>query len=207
MRKVFELAAFLMMAAVLVSACGGASEAGSGGGSARGMPSECPQPPFDFEIRRDGTGSNEVFTAVAARADMQLERRFYKLYLTSYPLDPERSLLSQVMTKPPGGTVVQVGVQTDYGTNTPSIEDWTPLKAGDLALEIHESRKTHGEPTGQPIMTFSIADEEGSTAQATSELEATAKVLYVGADGICLDVQATSERGLQISGIVAGPVL
>ena len=62
---------------LLLGACGGSAESAEGGS---GMPAACQQPPFEFEIRRNGTGPNEVFTAVSARADMQLELRSYKLY-------------------------------------------------------------------------------------------------------------------------------
>jgi hypothetical protein len=206
----------LALSALLHAACGGdrapaatrgeASDA-SAGVAASGMPSSCPTAPFSFQTRRAGSGPNETFTAVGALADMQLPLRAYKLYLTDYPLDPERRLLGQVMTKPPGGTVVQVGIMTDYGSDaTPALEDWRPLRPGDLALHIEVSRNLHPEPAGEPITTVSIATDRGPTTPASLELEATAEVLYAGEDALCLEVEATSESGIQVSGVVAGKV-
>ena len=204
----YVTAALTIALAFSTVACGGgAGSAADGEATASsGMPSQCPTPPFEFEIRRTGSGANETFEAVGARADMQLPLRSYKLYLTDYELDPDQSILSQVMTKPPGGMAIQVSLLTDYGMNTPSVEEWTPFKAGDVALDLNDSREKHGEPNGHPTMTLSMATDEGPTSQGSVELVATAKILYVGEDAVCVEVQATSESGIQMSGVVAGAV-
>ncbi|MEM0924570.1 MAG: hypothetical protein AAGJ83_00900 [Planctomycetota bacterium] len=163
--------------------------------------------PYRLQIRRTGSGENVPMEVLGATAVMENELRSYKIFLADYELDEETSVYELATSIPEGKTMVSIGLQTDYGLDTPSIDEWKKLKAGDVAIGITDSRSSlnGAKPNGEPISTVWIRGKDGKF-ERTSGRKTSMKVLYVSDQWVCLEANLTSTSGSQLSGIITAKV-
>ena len=121
------------------------------------------------------------------------------LWLTSWKLDPDVGVVSQLIEPPAGSTHIGVGIGY-FTSGGGDLDDFEDITAGDSLVHVSEAGDTD-----DPGVTLQINGDDGPTTSSNAAPAVTGTVLHWGDDAICVDLEYTSERGIALSGVVSVP--
>lgn len=158
------------------------------------LPAECPPAvPFDMEFRSDGDGERDTMTVVDAVALRRADGVAMTVYLADFDMPDDTSWAFSVPDVPPGGTLVQTGLDV-FNADPATLPE----------LETGASGGLFGEVGAGVTATFLTIVSGGSTStNQTGESE----LLYIDDSAVCLRAGIISESGDELVGVYSAPIV
>ncbi len=192
--------AFVLAGALVLTACGDASEPAATAPAAplsagADVPVGCELPPLTLEFRPDGDGARQDLEVVDATAVRRSGGRAFTVYLTDFRIDREASFFEQLGEPPDGSTMVLTGLDVFAAEDPAALPVLEPGVVGHVDW-------TSGEPA-----TFLTIGAGGDSEGVSLEPSGTTVLLHVDERFVCMRSEITSASGTELVGTYTAEIV